>query len=122
MSDSVDVVMVGAGPYGLSIAAHLRGAGVRHPLARWRVPKNPFVGGGKYHALSKHLRDDQPVLGLLPRGSTATCHTRVEDRAAYYVDATAMCSRTVRTARRAILSAESSRSAWTATRLRRSVG
>ena len=28
MSDAVDVAIVGAGPYGLSLAAHLRAAGV----------------------------------------------------------------------------------------------
>ena len=41
MSDVVDVVIIGAGPYGLSMAAHLRDAGVnyRHfgvPMRLWR--------------------------------------------------------------------------------------
>jgi thioesterase domain-containing protein len=49
------------------------------------------VGGNviKYHALSQHLGDDQPVLGLLPRGldGDEPYDTRVEDMAAYYVEA-----------------------------------
>lgn len=41
MTGSVDVAIVGAGPYGLSLAAHLRGAGVDfrafgHPMRLWR--------------------------------------------------------------------------------------
>jgi thioredoxin reductase len=50
MNDSVDVVIVGAGPYGLSIAAHLRGAGVRYrifgkPMATWldHMPAGMFL-------------------------------------------------------------------------------
>ncbi len=42
MNDTVEVAIVGAGPYGLSLAAHLRGAGVRYrqfgvPLSLWRT-------------------------------------------------------------------------------------
>ena len=41
MSDVVDVAVIGAGPYGLSLAAHLSAAGVnyRHfgvPMRLWR--------------------------------------------------------------------------------------
>jgi len=41
MAVSVDVAVIGAGPYGLSIAAHLRGQGVDHrifgePMQMWR--------------------------------------------------------------------------------------
>ena len=41
MTDVVDVAIVGAGPYGLSVAAHLRGAGVSYrqfglPMHLWR--------------------------------------------------------------------------------------
>ncbi|HEY7145804.1 MAG TPA: NAD(P)-binding domain-containing protein [Streptosporangiaceae bacterium] len=41
MSDAVDVAIVGAGPYGLSLAAHLRGAGISYrqfglPMRLWR--------------------------------------------------------------------------------------
>ncbi len=41
MSAPVDVVIIGAGPYGLSIAAHLRGTGISHrifgkPMETWR--------------------------------------------------------------------------------------
>ncbi|MGO9161972.1 MAG: NAD(P)-binding domain-containing protein, partial [Streptosporangiaceae bacterium] len=42
MSDAVDVAIVGAGPYGLSLAAHLRGTGVSFrqfglPMDLWRT-------------------------------------------------------------------------------------
>jgi cation diffusion facilitator CzcD-associated flavoprotein CzcO len=50
MSDAVDVAIIGAGPYGLSLAAHLRAAGVdyRHfgmPMHLWRaaMPKGMFL-------------------------------------------------------------------------------
>jgi FAD-dependent urate hydroxylase len=50
MNERVDVVIVGAGPYGLSLAAHLRAAGVayRHfglPMNLWRtaMPKGMFL-------------------------------------------------------------------------------
>ena len=41
MSDAVEVAIVGAGPYGLSVAAHLRKAGVSVrqfglPMQLWR--------------------------------------------------------------------------------------
>jgi len=49
------------------------------------------LGGNviKYHSLARHLGDDQPVYGLLPRGldGDEPYHTRVEDMAAYYVSA-----------------------------------
>ncbi|MDR7300174.1 NAD(P)-binding domain-containing protein [Haloactinomyces albus] len=42
MKETVDVAIVGAGPYGLSLAAHLRGAGIRYrqfglPLNLWHT-------------------------------------------------------------------------------------
>ena len=50
MSSTVDVAIVGAGPYGLSVAAHLRGAGVRFrqfglPMKLWRenMPRGMFL-------------------------------------------------------------------------------
>ena len=50
MSDTVDVAVVGAGPYGLALAAHLRAAGVdyRHfgiPMRLWKgtMPKGMFL-------------------------------------------------------------------------------
>src|SRR5437588_8698471 len=41
MSGFVDVAIIGAGPYGLSVAAHLRGRGIDHrifgePMAAWQ--------------------------------------------------------------------------------------
>ena len=50
MSDAVDVVIVGAGPYGLSLAAHLRAAGVSFrqfglPMHLWQssMPQGMFL-------------------------------------------------------------------------------
>lgn len=50
MNDRVDVAIVGAGPYGLSVAAHLRAAGVRTrqfglPMSLWRtsMPRGMFL-------------------------------------------------------------------------------
>jgi thioredoxin reductase len=50
MSDTVDVAIVGAGPYGLSIAAHLRAAGVGFrqfglPMRLWQaaMPRGMFL-------------------------------------------------------------------------------
>lgn len=50
MSKPLDVVIVGAGPYGLSLAAHLRGAGVSFrvfgkPMSTWRenMPAGMFL-------------------------------------------------------------------------------
>jgi cation diffusion facilitator CzcD-associated flavoprotein CzcO len=50
MSDTVDVAIIGAGPYGLSLAAHLRAAGVdyRHfgiPMRLWEatMPQGMFL-------------------------------------------------------------------------------
>lgn len=50
MTDTVDVAIVGAGPYGLSLAAHLRAAGVRFrqfglPMQLWQtaMPRGMFL-------------------------------------------------------------------------------
>ncbi len=63
MSDAVDVAIVGAGPYGLSLAAHLRGAGVSFrqfglPMQLWRtaMPKGMFL---KSQGLASNLSDPQ---------------------------------------------------------------
>ena len=61
MSDTVDVVIIGAGPYGLSVAAHLRAAGVdyRHfgmPMHLWQaaMPKGMFL---KSQGFASNLSD-----------------------------------------------------------------
>jgi cation diffusion facilitator CzcD-associated flavoprotein CzcO len=61
VSDSVDVAIVGAGPYGLSLAAHLRGAGVSFrqfglPMQLWRaaMPRGMFL---KSQGFASNLSD-----------------------------------------------------------------
>lgn len=63
MVDRVDVAVIGAGPYGLSLAAHLKAAGVEHrvfgyPMESWRsgMPPGMFL---KSHAWSSNLYDPQ---------------------------------------------------------------
>jgi len=61
MSDIVDVAVIGAGPYGLSVAAHLRAAGVdyRHfgmPMRLWKetMPEGMFL---KSQGFASNLSD-----------------------------------------------------------------
>ena len=61
MNDSVDVAIVGAGPYGLSVAAHLRAAGVSfrqfgYPMHLWRsmMPQGMFL---KSQGFASNLSD-----------------------------------------------------------------
>jgi cation diffusion facilitator CzcD-associated flavoprotein CzcO len=61
MTDSIDVVIVGAGPYGLSVAAHLRAAGVRYrqfgvPMNLWRtaMPRGMYL---KSQGFASNLSD-----------------------------------------------------------------
>ncbi len=68
MSEPVEVVIVGAGPYGLSIAAHLRGAGIRYrifgkPMATWRdhMPAGMFL---KSDGLASNLSDPHKTYTL----------------------------------------------------------
>ncbi len=63
MSETVDVAIVGAGPYGLSLAAHLRGTGVSFrqfglPMQLWRgyMPKGMFL---KSQGYASNLSDPQ---------------------------------------------------------------
>ncbi len=60
-SDAVDVAIVGAGPYGLSVAAHLRAAGLSHrqfgyPMHLWRsmMPRGMFL---KSQGFASNLSD-----------------------------------------------------------------
>jgi FAD-dependent urate hydroxylase len=61
VSDAVDVAIVGAGPYGLSLAAHLRAAGVSfrqfgQPMHLWRsqMPRGMFL---KSQGFASNLSD-----------------------------------------------------------------
>ena len=64
MRDSVDVAIVGAGPYGLSLAAHLRAAGMPHrvfgePMALWRshMPAGMYL---KSQGFASNLSSPRP--------------------------------------------------------------
>lgn len=68
MADSVDVVIIGAGPYGLSVAAHLSAAGVtwRHfgvPMNLWRtaMPRGMYL---KSQGFASNLSDPGGKLTL----------------------------------------------------------
>jgi thioredoxin reductase len=61
VSDAVDVAIVGAGPYGLALAAHLRAAGVKmrqfgQPMHLWRaqMPRGMFL---KSQGFASNLSD-----------------------------------------------------------------
>ena len=63
MVDWVDVAIIGAGPYGLSLAAHLRAAGIEHrvfghPMEPWRrgMPPGMLL---KSHGWSSDLYDPE---------------------------------------------------------------
>jgi len=68
MSSSCEIAVVGAGPYGLSIAAHLRAAGVRtrvfgRPMDTWRshMPEGMFL---KSEGFASNLSDPHGRLTL----------------------------------------------------------
>jgi FAD-dependent urate hydroxylase len=63
-----DVAVVGAGPYGLSVAAHLRGRGLRvvvfgKPFETWRrhMPKGMFL---RSHSWASNLSDPEGLYGF----------------------------------------------------------
>jgi thioredoxin reductase len=68
MPDSTDVAVIGAGPYGLSIAAHLRAAGLSHriigsPMHFWRaqMPKGMLL---KSEGFASNLFDPDDLFPL----------------------------------------------------------
>lgn len=68
MSESSHVAIIGAGPYGLSIAAHLRERGIEHrifgtPLHSWRaqMPKGMFL---KSEGFASNLYDPEGAFTL----------------------------------------------------------
>ena len=82
MSDAVDVAIVGAGPYGLSLAAHLRAAGVEvrqfgQPMHLWRaqMPRGMFL---KSQGFASNLCDPHGTHTL-----AAFCHATGRSYADY---------------------------------------
>jgi FAD-dependent urate hydroxylase len=82
MSDAADVAIVGAGPYGLSVAAHLRPAGlsVRHfglPMHLWQsaMPRGMLL---KSQGFASNLSDPEGTHTL-----EAFCHTTGRPYASY---------------------------------------
>jgi FAD-dependent urate hydroxylase len=77
VTDAVDAAIVGAGPYGLSLAAHLRAAGVKYrlfglPMELWRarMPRGMYL---KSQGFASNLSD--------PSGSwTLARFCKIEDR------------------------------------------
>jgi len=66
--ESVDVAIIGAGPYGLAIAAHLKARGVDHivygrPMASWRerMPKGMYL---KSEAFASNIADPSDAFTL----------------------------------------------------------
>ena len=82
LNRTVDVAVVGAGPYGLSIVAHLRGRGLDarifgSPMETWRerMPKGMFL---KSEGFASSLYDPDRVLyarALLSRAATSRTRT-----------------------------------------------
>jgi hypothetical protein len=77
MSAPIDVVVIGAGPYGLSLAAHLRGKGISHrifgkPMETWRermphgmlLKSDGFASNLSAPAAGYTLRDYCEVKGI----------------------------------------------------------
>jgi thioredoxin reductase len=82
VSDAVDVAIVGAGPYGLSLAAHLRAAGVGarqfgQPMHLWRaqMPRGMFL---KSQGFASNLSDSRGTHTL-----AAFCHATGRSYADY---------------------------------------
>ena len=68
MTNSTDVAIVGAGPYGLSLAAHLREAGVPYrqfgvPMKLWRtaMPRGMYL---KSQGFASNLSDPKQAMTL----------------------------------------------------------
>lgn len=79
--NSVDVAIIGSGPYGLSIAAHLRAAGVNfrifgHPMEFWRghMPQG------------MHLKSEGFASSLYDPGSTFTLKHYCKEKGIAYAD------------------------------------
>jgi FAD-dependent urate hydroxylase len=82
MSDAVDVAIIGAGPYGLSAAAHLRAAGLSlrvfgKPMRLWReaMPRGMFL---KSQGFASNLSDPERTHTL-----EAFCHKTSHPYASY---------------------------------------
>ena len=62
VSDDCEVAVIGAGPYGLAVAAHLRSAGVALAHRRWARPAGFSQAGASFGS----RRISHPDLGMGP--------------------------------------------------------
>jgi FAD-dependent urate hydroxylase len=68
--DSCDIAVIGAGPYGLSVAAHLKAAGVD-----FRIIGTPMEFWLKHMPKGMHLKSEGFASSLADPGSTFTLGT-----------------------------------------------
>lgn len=82
MKDPVDVAIVGAGPYGLSLAAHLRRAGISYrqfglPMHLWQaaMPRGMFL---KSQGFASNLSDPDGThtLAAFCKATSRRCRAR----------------------------------------------
>ena len=66
-SKNTDVAIIGAGPYGLSLAAHLRQAGIEH-----RIFGRPMTTWGEHMPTGMHLKSDGFASSLADPGENYT--------------------------------------------------
>ena len=76
-----DVVIIGSGPYGLSLAAHLKARGVD-----FRIFGNPMEFWAKHMPKGMHLKSEGFASSLYDPGSTFTLKAYCQERGLPYAD------------------------------------
>ena len=79
--DSCDIAVIGAGPYGLSVAAHLKAAGVD-----FRIIGTPMEFWLKHMPKGMHLKSEGFASSLADPGSTFTLGTYCREKNLPYAD------------------------------------